>query len=88
MDAAAPIESHGQLVQVSPAAEYHFHLVFSNKTESDAYCISIWQSLTERRVKVWQQNKNIPKDSENWWSARKQGDSVTMLAPANYLSEL
>ena len=57
MDAAAPIQSHGQLVHVSPAAEYHFHLVFSNKTESDAYCISIWQSLTERRVMVWQQKK-------------------------------
>ena len=48
MDASAPTESHGQLVQVSPADEYHFHLVFSNKTESDAYCIRTWQSLTDR----------------------------------------
>ena len=62
------MESHGQLVRVSPAEEFHFHLVFSNKTESDTYCISVWQSLTARRVAVWQQKKNIPKDSDNWFN--------------------
>ena len=68
MDAPATIETHGQLVRVSPAEEFHFHLVFSNKTESDSYCISVWQSLSARRVAVWQQKKNIPKDSDNWFN--------------------
>eukprot|EP01046_Picozoa_sp_COSAG06_P018017 COSAG06_NODE_1240_length_10123_cov_19.440343_3_plen_248_part_00 len=58
----------GARVAVSPAEEFHFHLVFSNKTESDTYCISVWQSLTARRVAVWQQKKNIPKDSDNWFN--------------------
>jgi hypothetical protein len=48
------MESHGQLVHVSPTEDFRFHLVFSNKTESDTYCISIWQSLTARHVAVWQ----------------------------------
>jgi hypothetical protein len=62
------MESHGQLVHVSPTEDFRFHLVFSNKTESDTYCISIWQSLTARHVAVWQQKKNIPKDSDNWFN--------------------
>ncbi len=62
------MESHGQLVRVAPTQHYHYHLVFSNKTESDAYCISIWQTLTARGVTVWQQKKNIPKDSDNWFN--------------------
>ena len=64
---APPKESHGQLVRVAPTEQYHFHLVFSNKTESDSYCLTIWERLTGLKVEVWQQQKNIPKDSENWW---------------------
>ena len=65
---AAARECHGQLVRVAPTEQYHFHLVFSNKTQSDACCIEVWQSLTARRVTVWQQKKNIPKDSDNWFN--------------------
>ena len=70
MDAAAPppMESHGKLARVSPADAFQFHLVFSNKTESDALCLAIWTELTARGVQVWQQKKNIPKDSDNWFS--------------------
>eukprot|EP01046_Picozoa_sp_COSAG06_P062253 COSAG06_NODE_13973_length_1201_cov_0.823956_1_plen_44_part_10 len=42
----APQESHGKLVRVSEADAYQFHLVFSNKTESDAYCLQVWTRLT------------------------------------------
>ena len=66
--AAASTESHGKLVPVSAQAQHQFHLVFSNKTESDAYCLGVWGKLTSRGVQVWQQQKNIPKDSENWFS--------------------
>ena len=65
---AAPMESHGKLVRVSQQDTYHFHLVFSNKTESDAYCLSIWDQLVTLGVEVWQQKKNIPKDSDNWFN--------------------
>ena len=69
MDAAPPpMESHGQFARVSPADAFQFHLVFSNKTESDALCLGIWTELTARGVQVWQQKKNIPKDSDNWFS--------------------
>eukprot|EP01043_Picozoa_sp_COSAG02_P010984 COSAG02_NODE_398_length_23118_cov_49.968939_11_plen_696_part_00 len=64
----APVESHGKLVHVSAQDAFHFHLVFSNKTESDTYCLAIWTDLTARGVQVWQQKKNIPKDSDNWFS--------------------
>ena len=36
--ASGAMESHGKLVQVSPQSAFHFHLGFSNKTKSDAYC--------------------------------------------------
>ena len=65
---APPQVSHGQLVRVAPTEQYHFHLVFSNKTESDSYCLTIWERLTGLKVKVWQQKKNIPKDSDNWFN--------------------
>ena len=55
------LESHGKLVPVSAQAPFRFHLVFSNKTESDAYCLGVWGELTARGVQVWQQQKNIPK---------------------------
>ena len=63
------MESHGKkLVPVSPQLAFQFHLVFSNKTESDAYCLEMWTKLTARGVQVWQQKKNIPKDSDNWFN--------------------
>ena len=68
MDAPPKQESHGKLARVSPAGAFQFHLVFSNKTESDGYCLAIWTELTARGVTVWQQKKNIPKDSDNWFS--------------------
>ena len=66
MDAADDEESHGKLVPVSEEAEFQFHLVFSNKTQTDAYCLEVWGKLTAQGVQVWQQQKNIPKDSDNW----------------------
>ena len=68
MDAAGTRESHGKLMPVSPQAEFEFHLVFSNKTETDSFCLEIWGRLTARGVQVWQQKKNIPKDSDNWFN--------------------
>ena len=58
-------ESHGKLVPVSAQSEFEFHLVFSNKTQTDGYCLEIWGKLTAQGVQVWQQQKNIPKDSDN-----------------------
>ena len=66
MDAADDEESHGKLVEVSTQSEFQFHLVFSNKTQTDAYCLEVWGKLTAQGVQVWQQQKNIPKDSDNW----------------------
>ena len=66
MDAADDEESHGKLVPVSEQSEFQFHLVFSNKTQTDAYCLEVWGKLTAQGVQVWQQQKNIPKDSDNW----------------------
>ena len=65
-DAADDEESHGKLVPVSEQSEFQFHLVFSNKTQTDAYCLEVWGKLTAQGVQVWQQQKNIPKDSDNW----------------------
>ena len=59
-------ESHGKLVPVSAQSEFEFHLVFSNKTQTDGYCLEVWGRLTAQGVQVWQQQKNIPKDSDNW----------------------
>ena len=66
MDAADDEESHGKLVPVSDHSEFQFHLVFSNKTQTDGYCLEVWGKLTAQGVQVWQQQKNIPKDSDNW----------------------
>ena len=52
MDAPPALESHGKLVPVSARAQHRFHLVFSNKTESDAYCLVVWRKLTARGVQV------------------------------------
>ena len=53
MDAiTGALESHGKLVPVSARAQHRFHLVFSNKTESDAYCLVVWGKLTARGVQV------------------------------------
>ena len=30
----------------------------------------------------------VGKDSENWWSGRKQGEKAVYLIPSNYLEEL
>jgi hypothetical protein len=53
----AAMESHGKLAPVSPHGAFHFHLVFSNKTETDGYCLDIWAELTARGVQVWQQSR-------------------------------
>ena len=44
------MESHGKLAPVSPHGAFHFHLVFSNKTQTDGYCLDIWAELTARGV--------------------------------------
>ena len=69
MEAADDEESHGKLVPVSEQSEFQFHLVFSNKTQTDGYCLEVWGKLTAQGVQVWQQQKNIPKDSDNWCAA-------------------
>ena len=66
MEAADDEESHGKLVPVTEQSEFQFHLVFSNKTQTDGYCLEVWGKLTAHGVQVWQQQKNIPKDSDNW----------------------
>ena len=68
MDNADDTESHGKLVRVSPKDAFRFHLVFSNKTQTDTYCLDIWGKLVAHHVEVWQQKKNIPKDSDNWFN--------------------
>eukprot|EP01047_Picozoa_sp_COSAG01_P059151 COSAG01_NODE_7066_length_3369_cov_5.472171_1_plen_357_part_00 len=45
-----------------------FHFVFSNRTHSDPYAVSLHTELTKRGLRVWQQRMNIPKDSDNWFS--------------------
>jgi len=65
--AAYTVETHGQTVEVmQPTDEFDF--VFSNKTASDALCLTIRAKLTERGLRVWQQKTNIPKDSDNWFN--------------------
>ena len=64
---AVTIESHGQMVEVMQPTD-EFDLVFSNKTASDTLCLTIRAQLVASGVRVWQQQTNIPKDSENWFS--------------------
>ena len=45
-------ESHGKLVEVRAGGKFTFHLVFSNKTESDQYCLEIWHKLNDLQVEV------------------------------------
>jgi hypothetical protein len=45
-----------------------FHFVFSNKTEHDGLCLAVREQLIAVGVTVWQQQKNIPKDSDNWFT--------------------
>ena len=61
------IESHGVSVQVMGSSDT-FDFVFSNRTASDALCLSIRGQLTARGLHVWQQKTNIPKDSDNWFN--------------------
>ena len=49
------------------AADEQFHLVFSSKTENDDRALAIREELMRAGLKVWQQQKNIPKDSPNWF---------------------
>jgi hypothetical protein len=84
--------SHGKPMQVSPRSSSSFDLVFSNKTASDAYCLEMCTQLTRRGLKVWQQQNNIPKDSDNWFkewfpSANASTKIVCFLTPAYLKSE-
>ena len=45
-----------------------FHFVFSNKTLHDDLCLAVREELVGVGVSVWQQQKNIPKDSDNWFN--------------------
>ena len=45
-----------------------FHLVFSNKTKHDSLCLDVREKLIAVGLNVWQQQKNIPKDSDNWFN--------------------
>ena len=45
-----------------------FHFVFSNKTEHDGLCLAVREQLIAVGVTVWQQQKNIPKDTDNWFT--------------------
>ena len=51
---------------MQPSDEFDF--VFSNKTASDALCLTIRAKLTAQGLQVWQQKTNIPKDSDNWFN--------------------
>lgn len=71
MEAAAPepqTESHGRPVERHRiASDEFFHLVFSNKTADDERALAIRAELIERAgLSIWQQQTNIPKDSDNW----------------------
>ena len=84
--------SHGKPMQVSPRPSSSFDLVFSNKTASDAYCLEMCTQLTRRGLKVWQQQNNIPKDSDNWFkewypSANASTKIVCFLTSAYLKSE-
>ena len=52
---------------IAAAADEQFHLVFSNKTENDDHVLAIREELMRAGLKVWQQQRNIPKDSPNWF---------------------
>ena len=58
-------ESHGALVVPALEPEHDFHLVFSNKTIWDPLCLEVRAKLVVDGVRIWQQQTNIPKDSEN-----------------------
>ena len=45
-----------------------YDLVFSNKTAWDSLCLDVRAQLAASGVRVWQQQTNIPKDSDNWFS--------------------
>lgn len=64
----ATVESHGKMVIPELAPEQNFHLVFSNKTAWDPLCIEVRSKLMLASVRIWQQQTNIPKDSENWFN--------------------
>ena len=52
-----------------PLGDGHsFHFVFSNKTKHDGLCLAVREKLIAVGVTVWQQQKNIPKDSVNWFN--------------------
>eukprot|EP01043_Picozoa_sp_COSAG02_P042066 COSAG02_NODE_3544_length_6588_cov_3.222993_2_plen_190_part_00 len=64
---ADTVESHGQaMLTTEPMDEFDF--VFSNKTASDELCLEIRAKLTAQGIRVWQQQTNIPKDSDNWFN--------------------
>eukprot|EP01044_Picomonas_judraskeda_P013760 COSAG03_NODE_2112_length_3114_cov_152.687231_1_plen_779_part_00 len=63
---AAATESHGRVVEQS-SDNFEFDFVFSNKTASDALCLTVRKRLIAHNLRVWQQKTNIPKDSENWF---------------------
>jgi hypothetical protein len=64
--AAATTESHGREVEQS-SDSFEFDFVFSNKTASDALCLTVRERLIAHSLRVWQQKTNIPKDSDNWF---------------------
>ena len=64
--AEAATESHGRVVEQS-SDNFEFDFVFSNKTASDALCLTVRKRLIAHNLRVWQQKTNIPKDSENWF---------------------
>ena len=51
-----------------------FHLVFSNKTKHDSLCLDVREKLIAVGLNVWQQQKNIPKDSDNWFNEWLRGE--------------
>jgi hypothetical protein len=66
-----------------------FHFVFSNRTHSDPYAVSLHTELTKRGLRVWQQRMNIPKDSDNWFSewypAAAQARKIICFLTAAYM---
>eukprot|EP01047_Picozoa_sp_COSAG01_P056906 COSAG01_NODE_6511_length_3627_cov_14.580499_1_plen_470_part_10 len=82
---------HGTLVErlATLRSDESFHFVFSNRTHSDPYAVSLHTELTKRGLRVWQQRMNIPKDSDNWFSewypAAAQARKIICFLTAAYM---
>jgi hypothetical protein len=90
-DDGGVVRRHGTLVErlATLRSDESFHFVFSNRTHSDPYAVSLHTELTKRGLRVWQQRMNIPKDSDNWFSewypAAAQARKIICFLTAAYM---